>query len=136
MKKRREKGLFTPLNVSLSFLSMNTIQTKKRTSTKRKKKYKRSMSMSLKHYLFTCWSCSYKELLIAAFLKRTFCFLPLLFLSWNKWDTNIMWIFISVRAKNAILLYRLCMQLTVDINFDIGTNWQKVDMYTLYTYVF
>ncbi len=58
-------------------------------TNKGKNIHRRGVQKSLKRYLFTCWSCFYKELLIAVFLKRTFLF-SLLFLSWNKWKTNIL----------------------------------------------
>ncbi len=81
---------------------------------------------SLKRYLFTCWSCFYKELLIAAFLKRTF-LLSLLFLSWNKWDTNIL------QGQNILscLVVSVCNLSSVILN-DIYTH----TVYIQYIYYF
>lgn len=102
--KRRERGLFTPLYVSPSSLSMNTIETKERTSTKRKKKYKRSVSAVTQTLFVYLLVLLLQRAANCCVFEEDILFLSLLFLSWNKWDTNIMQIFIYVRAKNAILL--------------------------------
>ncbi len=88
MRWRREKGDCLHHDMFLWALYLWTTH-KQRKEHPQKGGCKRSVCTSLKRYLFTCWSCFYKELLIAVFLKRTFLF-SLLFLSWNKWKMNIL----------------------------------------------
>ncbi len=136
--KRRERGLFTPRCVSLSSLSMNNTQTKKRNIHRRgggtHTHTQKICPPSLKRYLFTCWSCFYKELLIAAFLKRTF-LLSLLFLSWNKWDTNIL------QGQNILycLVVSVCNLSSVILNYIniyIYTHTHTHTVYIQYIYYF
>jgi len=89
---------------------MNTIQTKER-----KKNTKDLCPLSLKHNLFICWSCSCKELLIAAFLNRTFFFYHFYFYLGKNETRMIM----------QISIYLAHMESTIAINWDIGMSWQK-----------